>query len=304
MTLDESPTTGAVTVNVDALWLIQAIAGVNRLAPELRARPYGAARTDEWLDEHPGVEQLRASGLVDGDGRIVTEVAARMEVLGAPDVEVVMLVSRGPVAWEPERVEDPATWRAVAEDQLRVVLARRDGRWVSAARAGEDITIDTIPPEPGVGDPAWLASTLVGLLDSAHLSEPSRIAPINVPVEQLKAVAAARAGGEALGTGGLRDLGFRGPALTEFAEVLDHPAAEAVFYARVYDDVETRSAAGALDIRATDAGRVALYRLGSVRGSDQEWMSIAPASVAQVTAGIKAVLSTLNVRNWAEHTRF
>lgn len=53
------------------------------------------------------------------------------------------------------------------------------------------------------------------------------------------------------------------------------------------------------------AGRVAIYRLAAVRGSDQEWMTvIAPATLAQTEAGIKAVLSSLNIRNWAEHTRF
>ena len=41
-------------------------------------------------------------------------------------------------------LDDPATWRAIPDDQLRIVLARRDGRWVSAARAGEDVTIDDV----------------------------------------------------------------------------------------------------------------------------------------------------------------
>lgn len=302
--VDDTTVTGPVAVNVDALWLLQALLGVGRLAPELRARPYGSARTDEWLEQHPGVDSLREAGLVDVDGAVVPDVANRLAVLTAPDVEVVMVVSRGPVAWEPENVADPTTWRAVPGDQLRIVLARRDGRWVSAARAGEDITIDTVPPEPGVGDPPWLAATLIALLDSAHLSEPSRITPVNVPADQLISVAAARSQGAVVGPGGLRDLGLRGPALTELAEAIDNPAAEAVLYARVYDDTETRSAKGALDIRATDAGRVAIYRLAAVRGSDQEWMTIAPATLAQTEAGIKAVLSSLNIRNWAEHTRF
>lgn len=304
MPTDNPTVTGPAHVNVDALWLLQALCGIGRLAPELRARPYGAARTDDWLDQHPGVESLRDAGLVDADGAVLPDLASRLSVLTAPDVEVVMMVSRGRIEWEAEKVADPSTWRAVPDDQLRVVLARRDGRWVSAARAGEDITIDTIPAEAGVGDPPWLAATLLALLDSAHLSEPSRITPINVPADQLISVAAERAGGGVVGQTGLRELGLRGAAVTELAEVLDHPAAEAVLYARVYDDAETRSATGALDIRATDAGRVAIYRLSAVRGSDQEWMTIAPATLGQTEAGIKAVLSSLNIRNWAEHTRF
>ncbi|MDQ1249411.1 MAG: hypothetical protein QG597_3786 [Actinomycetota bacterium] len=289
------------TLNVDALWLLQALMGVARLAPELRARPYAAARSDDWLGRHPGVDSLREAGLVDAAGAVVPELASRMDVLAVPDVEAVLLVSRGPLVWEPERASDPATWRAVPDEQLRVVLARRNGRWVSAARAGDDITIDTVSPELGAGEPAWLAQTMVSLLDSAHVSEPSRIAPINVPAAQL--ISATGSAGRGI-TSTLRDLGVRGAALAELAETFEHPAAEAVFYARVFDDTHTRSSAGAVDVRASDAGRVVTYQLATVRGSGQQWMAIAPATLTQVEAGIKAVLAGLNVRNWASHTRF
>ena len=134
---DDTLVTGPLSVNVDALWLVQALLGVERLAPELRTRPYGAARNDEWVGEHPGLQSLREAGVVDANGEVIPDLASRLAILNAPDVEVVILVARGQVAWGAERLGDPTTWRTIPEDQLRVVLARRDGKWVSAARAGD-----------------------------------------------------------------------------------------------------------------------------------------------------------------------
>lgn len=296
--VDES--VGPVTVNLDGLWLLQALLGVRNLAPELRGRPYGAARDDQWLHTHPGVEVLRGAGLVDAHGEVVADLAAILGVLDVPDVEVVMLLARGPLGWGTESVADPATWRVIPDEQLRVVLARRAGRWASAARSGTDITLDALPAEPALGSAAWLATAVLGLLDSAHPCEPSRFPPVNVPADQLLSAAASGVDAGAA----IRDLGVKGPAAAELAEVLAAPAAEAILYARVYDDTETRTSAGALDIRATPAGSVAIHRLTPVRGSDQDWMAIAPATNAQVQSGIKAVLATLNIGSWESHSRF
>jgi hypothetical protein len=296
--VDES--VGPVTVNLDALWLLQALLGVRNLAPELRGRPYGAARDDQWLHTHPGVEVLRDAGLVDAHGEVVADLADTLGVLDVPDVEVVMLVARGPVGWGTESVADPATWRAIPDEQLRVVLARRAGRWASAARSGTDITLDALPAEPALGSAAWLATAVLGLLDSAHPCEPSRFPPVNVPADQLLSAAAAGVDAGAA----IRDLGVKGAAAAELAQVLAAPAAEAILYARVYSDAETRTSTTALDIRATPAGSVAIHQLTAVRGSDQDWMAIAPATSAQVQSGIKAVLATLNIASWESHSRF
>jgi hypothetical protein len=47
-----------------------------------------------------------------------------------------------------------------------------------------------------------------------------------------------------------------------------------------------------------------MHQLTAVRGSDQDWMAIAPATNAQVQSGIKAVLATLNIGSWESHSRF
>ena len=108
---------------------------------------------------------LRDQGLVDAGGQVIDELASALHVLAAPDVEVAILLSRGgPLMTAAIRLDDPGTWRAIPDDQLRIVLARRDGRWVSAARAGDDITIDDVEG----GGTEWLSSVVVGLLDGIH----------------------------------------------------------------------------------------------------------------------------------------
>jgi hypothetical protein len=303
MSIDTSDVLDDVTVNLNALWLLQARLGIPTLAPELRTRPYGAARSDDWLPHHPGFDELRAQGLVDDHGQVLDELAARLQVLAAPDVEVAILVSRGGALTTAQmRLDDPATWRAVPDDQLRIVLARRDDRWVSAARAGEDITIDDVTG----GNTEWLASVVVGLLDGIHPATPSRMPAINVALDEITAIATERAAlpGDTPGRdAGLRTIGVTGAALAELAEVIDHPVTEAVLYGRAHIDGQMRTGSCVLDVRDTDAGRVVLYRMAAVRGSGQDWMMIAPATAAQAEAGVRSALASVDVPNWAEHRR-
>ena len=303
MWAEPTEVTPDVTVNLEGLWLLQALLGIPQLAPELRLRPYGAARSDEWQVDHPGIEVLREQGLVDDAGRVLEQFASRLQVLAAPDVEVAVLISRGgPLATAQMSLDDPATWRAIPDDQLRIVLARRDGRWVSAARAGEDVTIDDVAG----GGIEWLAAVVAGQLDVVHPATPSRIPALNVAVEELMAVAAERAATPADAVGrdvSLRALGVSGAALAELAEVIDHPVAEAVMYGRGYLDGEVRPGQTVLDVRDTEAGRVVLYRMAAVRGSGQDWMTIAPATTAQVEQGVRSVLASVDVANWDTHQR-
>jgi hypothetical protein len=303
MSVNTSDVASDVTVNLNALWLLQARLGIATLAPELRARPYGAARSEEWLSEHPGFDILREQGLLDAHDNVREDLAQRLAVLAAPDIEIAILISRGgPLTTAQTRLDDPSTWRAVPDDQLRIVLARRDTRWVSAARAGDDVTID----DAAGGDSAWLATVMAGLLDAVHPAQPSRMPAINVAVEEITAVAAQRAGLPAdnpARDAGLRALGVKGAALAELAELLDAPLAEAVLYGRAYLDGQMRSGTSVLDIRDTDAGRVAMYQMAAVRGAAQQWMTIAPATPAQAETGVRSALASVDVPNWAEHSR-
>jgi EspG family len=303
MSVDTCDVPSDLTVNLNALWLLQAMLQITTLAPELRALPYGAARSEEWLPQHHGVQALRERGLVDADGQVVDTLAQRMRVLAAPDVEVAVLVSRGgPITTAQTSLDDPGTWRAIPDDQLRIVLARRQNRWVSAVRAGDDVTIDDLAG----GGTDWLASVLQGQLDAIHPVGPSRMPAINVALDQITAIAAERGGTAAEAASrdaALRALGVSGAALAELAELIDHPVAEAVMYARGYVDGQSRTGGTVLGVRDTEAGRVVWYRMAAVRGAGQDWMTIAAATDAQLQLGVRSVLAGVDVANWDTHQR-
>jgi hypothetical protein len=218
-------------------------------------------------------------------------------------VEVAIIVSRGgPMTVATMDLADPSTWRSIPEDQLRIVLARRDNRWVSAVRAGDMVTVDDVAG----GGADWLATLVAAQLDGFHPVEPSRVAAINVTMDELRLVIARRselAEGAPGRDNVLRTLGVRAADIGEFAALIDDPVAEAVLYARAYVDGETRSAASALDVRDTDAGRLATYRLAAVRGSTADWMTFAPGSLAQLEQGVRAVLASVDVTSWDNHRR-
>jgi EspG family len=298
----EQPAVTDITVNLEALWLLQALLGIPRLASELRVRPYGQPRSTEWVTQHPGLGVLVGQGICDDAGVVRADIAERMAALAAPDVEVVILVSRGRLNWSNQVVlDDPATWRAIPDEQLRIVLSRRDGRWTSAVRTGEVITIDDCEPV----DSERLEALVCQALDSVHHVQPARITPVNIPLDTMLGALAdhAQAGSLAAKQAALRAAGLRGAALTELAAALDEPQAEAVLYARAYVDAETSLSASVLNVRDTASGRVALYRLSPPHGSLQEWMAIAPATPAQVHHAVGTVLGSVTVRSWDAHER-
>ncbi|UGT97746.1 ESX secretion-associated protein EspG [Mycobacterium intracellulare] len=300
----EIPTTPTsdITVNLEGLWLLQAMLGISQLAPELRGRPYGQPQSAEWLTAHPGLAVLVDQGIADEGAVVRSDIAARMKVLATPDVEVILLVSRGPMnVVTPVVMDEPSTWRAIPDEQLRVVLARRDGRWASAVRAGSYITIDDCPGT----DQEWVQRLVGEALDSVHRAEPARISAVNVPLDDMRTAIAmhAKADSAAAKLAALRALGLRGGALAELGAALEDPQAEALVYARAHVDIDTVWSQTVLNLRDTASGRVALYRLNPPPGSQQEWLAIAPATPAQLHHALTTVFDSVGVRAWANHER-
>ena len=294
--------TSDITVNLEGLWLLQAMLGISQLAPELRGRPYGQPQSTEWLTAHPGLAVLVDQGIADEGAVVRCDIAARMKVLATPDVEIILLVSRGPMnVVTPVVMDDPSTWRAIPDEQLRVVLARRDGRWASAVRAGSYITIDDCPGT----DQEWVQRLVGEALDSVHRVQPARISAVNVPLDDMRtAIAAhAKAGSAAAKLAALRALGLRGGALAELGTALGDPQAEALVYARAHVDIDTVWSQTVLNLRDTASGRVALYRLNPPPGSQQEWLAIAPATPAQLHHALTTVFDSVGVRAWTDHER-
>lgn len=295
----------AVTVNVEALWILQAMLDIPTLPPELRSLPYGPAHDTDWLATDPRVEALQHNGLVGPHRDVVAPVAQRLHTLAVPDVEIVILVSHGQIQWPgPIDVDDPDTWTLTAPaEQLSVVLARRDGRWVSGVRGGEHVTVDDVDGAAGF---EWVADIVTALFDAFVPGEPSRLVAMNLPFDDLRSAAQER---ERIGAGGigrdapLRGLGIPPAAVPELAELIDGPSAELVVYARAHTEARVSSSGCTLDVRSTPSGRVVLYRMPARPGASEDWMTVTPATLPAIARGVQAVLSSLNVSHWAHHRR-
>ena len=301
--MDSQSTRTDITVNVDGFWMLQALLDIRHVAPELRCRPYVSTDSNDWLNEHPGMAVMREQGIVVGESNEVQEqVAARMRVLAAPDLEVVALLSRGKLQYGVVDDENQAPGsRDIPDNEFRVVLARRNQHWVSAVRVGNDITVDDV----AVADSASIASLVLDGLESIHHAEPAAINAVNVPLEEmLEATKSWQESGFNVFSGGdLRRMGISAATVAALGQALSDPAAEVAVYARQYRDDAKGPSASVLSLKDGSGGRIALYQQARTAGSGEAWLAICPATPQLVQVGVKTVLDTLPYGEWKTHRR-
>ncbi|WP_421845650.1 ESX secretion-associated protein EspG [Mycobacterium sp.] len=300
--MDQQSTRTDITVNVDGFWMLQALLDIRHVAPELRCRPYVSTDNNDWLNEHPGMAVMREQGIV-VDDEVNEQVAARMRVLAAPDLEVVALLSRGKLLYgvvEEEEDRAPGS-RDIPDNEFRVVLARRGPHWVSAVRVGNDITVDDVT----VSDTASIASLVMDGLESIHHADAAAINAVNVPLEEmLEATKSWQESGFNVFSGGdLRRMGISASTVAALGQALSDPAAEVAVYARQYRDDAKGPSASVLSLKDGSGGRIALYQQARTAGSGEAWLAICPATPQLVQVGVKTVLDTLPYGEWKTHSR-
>ncbi|OBI44912.1 hypothetical protein A5707_02445 [Mycobacterium kyorinense] len=303
--MDQQGTRTDITVNVEGFWMLQALLDIRHVAPELRCRPYVSTDSNDWLNEHPGMAVMRQEGIVTGE-TVDEQVAARMRVLAAPDLEIVVLLSRGKLLYgvnEPteEGEEPPVGSRDIPDNEFRVVLARRGQHWVSAVRVANDITVDDV----AIADTASIAALVFDGLESIHHADPAAINAVNVPLEEmLEATKAWQGAGFNVFSGGdLRRLGISAATVAALGQALSDPAAEAAVYARQYRDDARAPSASVLSLKDGSGGRIAMYQQARTAGSGEAWLAICPATPQLVQVGVKTVLETLPYGEWKTHRR-
>ncbi len=300
--MDQQGTRTDVTVNVEGFWMLQALLDIRHVAPELRCRPYVSTDSSDWLFEHPGMTVMREQSIVVED-EVDEQIAARMRVLAAPDLEVVALLSRGKLRYgvPGEEEEQQVGSRDIPENEFRVVLARRGTHWVSAVRVGDEITVDDV----AVTDTASIAALVFDGLESIHHSDPAQINAVNVPLdEMLEATKAWQDAGFNVFSGGdLRRLGISAATVAALGQALADPQAEAAVYARQYRDDAKGPSASVLSLKDGSGGRIALYQQARTAGSGETWLAICPATPQLVQVGVKTVMDTLPYGEWKTHRR-
>ncbi len=300
--MDQQGTRTDVTVNVEGFWMLQALLDIRHVAPELRCRPFVSTDSNDWLFEHPGMAVMRKNGIV-VDDEVNEQIAARMRVLAAPDLEVIALLSRGKLRYgvPEESDEQQVGSRDIPENEFRVVLARRGTHWVSAVRVGDEITVDDV----AVTDTASIAALVFDGLESIHHSDPAQINAVNVPLdEMLEATKAWQDAGFNVFSGGdLRRLGISAATVAALGQALADPQAEAAVYARQYRDDAKGPSASVLSLKDGSGGRIALYQQARTAGSGETWLAICPATPQLVQVGVKTVMDTLPYGEWKTHRR-
>jgi hypothetical protein len=306
--MDQQGTRTDITVNVEGFWMLQALLDIRHVAPELRCRPFVSTDSMDWLNEHPGMTVMREQGIVTDD-TVNEQVAARMRVLAAPDLEVIALLSRGKLLYgvkQPEEgeegsQEEPVGSRDIPDNEFRVVLARRGQHWVSAVRVGDEITVDDV----AIADTASIASLVFDGLESIHHADPAAINAVNVPLEEMLEVTKTWQGSgfNVFSGGDLRRLGLSAATVAALGQALSDPAAEAAVYARQYRDDARAPSASVLSLKDGSGGRIAMYQQARTAGSSESWLAICPATPQLVQVGVKTVLDTLPYGEWKTHSR-
>lgn len=301
--MDPQTTRTDITVNVDGFWMLQALLDIRHVAPELRCRPYVSTDSSDWLNDHPGIALMREEGIIVNElNEVHEQVAARLRVLAAPDLEVVALLSRGKLRYGViDDDNQPPGTRDIPDNEFRVVLARRGTHWVSAVRVGDDITVDDV----AVGESASIATLVLDGLESIHHAEPAAINAVNVPLdEMLEATKSWQESGFNVFSGGdLRRMGISAATVAALGQALSDPAAEAAVYARQYRDDAKGPSASVLSLKDGSGGRIAIYQQARTAGSGESWLAICPATPQLVQVGIKTVLDTLPYGDWKSHRR-
>lgn len=287
---------------------MQALLDIRHVAPELRCRPFVSTDSMDWMNEHPGMTVMREQGIVT-DETVNEQVAARMRVLAAPDIEVIALLSRGKLLYGVQEKdegsesseEEPAGSRDIPDNEFRVVLARRGQHWVSAVRVGDEITVDDV----AIADTASIAALVFDGLESIHHADPATINAVNVPLEEMLEVTKTwqDSGFNVFSGGDLRRLGMSAATVAALGQALSDPAAEAAVYARQYRDDARAPSASVLSMKDGSGGRIAMYQQARTAGSGEAWLAICPATPQLVQVGIKTVLDTLPYGEWKTHRR-
>ncbi len=83
-----------LTTTLDGLWVLQVLAGIESLAPELGLRPIlPSAEPREMALAHPIVAELRDAGAIDAAGEVDPAIVEWLTVLSRRDVSLLMYVT-------------------------------------------------------------------------------------------------------------------------------------------------------------------------------------------------------------------
>jgi len=219
---------------------------------------------------------MREQGIVEGSGgvnEVNEQVAARMRVLAAPDIEVVALLSRGKLLYGIVDDENQPPVPAISRQRVPSGFGPPQPALGISGSGGNDITVDDV----AIADSASIAALVIDGLESIHHAEPAAINAVNVPMEDmLEATKSWQESDFNVFSGGdLRRMGISAATVAALGQALSDPAAEVAVYARQYRDDAKGPSASVLSLKDGSGGRIALYQQARTAGSGEAWLASA-----------------------------
>jgi hypothetical protein len=264
-----------LTTTVDGLWVLQILAGIETVAPEIGLRPIlPSVETPHMALAHPITAELRAVGVIDETGVVDSVIVEWLTVLARRDVALVIHL------------------RMADGDEMpdRALLARFAQWWVVIERSQDIVRISgagTSTTEPAAND--IILRQIERLCGTA---EPAQLQPVTIDVERVMNGVSNR---DALRKQLLREPldGHQLQVLLMAADV--HRSARA-FIVAVQSGVDSAGPTrihveeSAVTIADTPEGRLVgeHYRSGGRR-----WMVIAPGTASSIGDAVNRMVRRL-----------
>lgn len=272
-----------LTTTLDGLWVLQVLAGVEVLAPELGLRPHlPSAEAKQAALAHPVAAELRAAGAISGD--VVDQpVLEWLTVLARRDVALLLYAQRE-AGTEPDRV----------------LLCRFAQWWVALERCGTTVRLSAAGTANTETSAALVIRSQIERL--CGVRPPAVLRPVVLRTESL--LTAARSG-SGLGSV-LAEHGLDGDQVDAVTLAADSGRCTRVSL------VALQSGAGrtadrsfidsaAVTIHDTPRGRLVSEQLTR---DGTAWSVLAPGSTRNIAAAVNAMMRRLPAReHWHSHRK-
>lgn len=262
-----------LTTTIDGLWVLQVLAGIEVLAPELGLRPIlPSVETPHMALAHPIAAELRDVGVIDEAGAVDSTVKEWLTVLARRDVALMIHVS------VPDGGDIPT----------RALLARFSQWWVVLERSEDLVRISGA----GTSNTESAANGIInaqiermcGTLDAAPLQ------PVTVDIDKVMA------GGQAM----LREQLLREPLDGDQLQILmmaaDMQRSARAFIVAIQSGVDSGQPSrkffeeSVVTIADTPEGRL----IGEHYASDgKRWMVIAPGTASSIASAVTRMMRRL-----------
>lgn len=264
-----------LTTTIDGLWVLQVLAGIEVLAPELALRPIlPSFETAHKALRHPIAAELRAAGVIDEAGVVDSVVVEWMTVLARRDVALLVHVRN------PEVGERPAM----------ALLARFAQWWVVVERSEDLIRIGGAGTATAEGAANSVLTAQIERLCGTNAPAPLR--PVTLDVEALlSAVNSQESLKKFLATQQM-DADQRRVLMLAADPTRSTQASVVALQSGVETGQPTRTHVEGTAVTVIDSpeGRLVAEQVPS---GGKKWMVITPGSAANITAAINHMVRRL-----------